>query len=90
MIDYLPIVEIVQECPQYILEHSRCMGINSYYLYLIKDNDTGKYNVYVLDDEIKNWYKVADFIVYMCEKIPIEYAKYCFPEYGFTEEFYGF
>ena len=60
------------------------------YVYLIQDRYTGKYNLYVLDDDMAQWTPGLWFIVKHYKVIKIEMAQFFFPQYVFSEETYGF
>ena len=82
--------EIVESSSQYEIAESSYYQHFNVYIYLVQDRYTGKYNMYVLDTCVKKWPHYLSFIVDYCKPLSLDFALFCFPQYGLNEETYGF
>lgn len=81
---------IVESTSQYEIAESTYFWQFNIHIYLIQDRYTGKYNMYVLDDKVNKWPGYLDFIVDCFQPLGLELAMFCFPQYSFSMDTYGF
>lgn len=75
---------------QYEMVENSYYSFLGIYIYLIHDRETGKCNVYVLDDDVLDWPNSMRFIVENFKALGLDHALFCYPQYGFNDKNYGF
>ncbi len=81
--------DITHDSRYEVVEVSYYQGYE-YYIYLLYDCDSCKYNMYIFDKDFSDWPHFPRFVVKLFTPVHLEFACFIFPNFHFNRENYGF